>query len=103
MIIFNDAIDISKPVPLSRDIILQFWRIAGEGRGPNIDCSFEKFLKAGFKVINSYYPETYADTELKTEKLVKWNPKNSPECEESLKKNILGGEMCAWGRMPHFE
>ena len=102
LIVFNDAIDISKPVPLPRDIVLQFWRIAGNGRGPNENCDFNKFLEAGFNVVNSFFEETYADTELKMPRLKNWNPKNSPEHDAKYDSQILGGEMCAWGRMPHF-
>lgn len=102
LIIFNDAIDVARDIPLPRDITLQFWRIAGDGRGPHKGCTFDKFLKAGFNVINSFYEETYADTELRMERLSKWNPRSSPEHDGKRAGQILGGEMCAWGRVPHF-
>lgn len=103
MIIFNDAIDIAHPVPLPRDITLQFWRIAGPERGPSEGCTFDKFLEAGFPVINSFFEETYADAYLTTERLSRWNPRYSPSHAEKNSGRILGGEMCAWGRVPHFD
>ena len=76
MMMWNDQIDISRDVPLSRDILIQFWRIAGKGRGPYEGCTFKKFLEKGFDVINASYPYTYFDMEsyMNVEKLSTWTP-----------------------------
>ncbi len=93
MMMWNDQIDVSKDVPISRDILIEFWRIANEGRGPREGCTFEKLLEKGFKVVNAYYPYTYFDIEkyLSAEKLKTWTPFN-----EGYSEQIIGGEACAW-------
>ena len=98
MIMWNDQIDVSKDVPISRDILIQFWRVACPGRGPYEGCSFEDFLKKGFKVINSFYRNTYIDIEkyMDAEKMKTWSPISEPSFPPELKDGIVGGEMCAW-------
>ena len=98
MIMWNEQIDVSKEVPLSRDIILQFWRIAHPGRGPYEGCSFNAFLEKGFKLINSYFPYTYFDlgSYMAPEKMKSWTPFNTPEQSPEYGGQILGGEACAW-------
>lgn len=98
MIMWNDQIDISRDVPLSRDILIQFWRVAGRGRGPYENCSMQGFLENGFKVINSYYPYTYCDFEIymSLEKLSTWTPYTEPKVPEEYKHLMVGGESCAW-------
>ena len=98
MMMWNDQIDVSRPVPLSRDILIQFWRIAAPGRGPYEGCSLEGFLKLGFTVVNAYYPYTYCDLEsyISAEKLKIWTPYRVPEQSPEYAAQILGGECCAW-------
>ncbi len=99
MMMWNDQIDVSKDVPLSRDILIQFWRIANDGRGPCDGCTFNGFLEKGFNVINSYYSYTYVDLEagmLKLDKLKNWTPLNVPEQSEEYAQQVVGAEMCAW-------
>ena len=98
MIMWNDQIDISGDVPLSREILMQFWRIAAPGRGPYEGCSMAKFLEKGFQVINSYYPYTYMemDQHLHEEKLKSWSPLTQPEFSQEYAAGVVGGEMCAW-------
>ena len=98
MMMWNDQIDSSRDVPISRDILLQYWRIAGKGRGPYEGCTFEKLLEKGFKVINSFYPYTYFDLDryLSSEKLKTWTPFTQPEHSPKYSHQILGGEACAW-------
>lgn len=102
MIVWNDGIDISKSPDLPKDIIIQFWRVASEGRGPSKGCNMAKFLEEGFKVINSDYNETYIDLYVSEEKLITWNPQLRPETPDKYKNNILGGEMCAWEAHKHY-
>lgn len=98
MMMWNDQIDVSKDVPLDRDIFIEFWRIAAKGRGPYEGCSLAGFLEKGFKVLNAYYPYTYCDIETyaNLEKLQTWNPNNNPEVPEGYENLVLGGEACAW-------
>lgn len=100
MIMWNDQIDVSKNVPesLSRDILIEFWRIAAPGRGPYEGCTFEKFLEQGFNIVNAYYPYAYFESEESTsaEKLKDWTPFNEPEQSEKYASLVLGGEACAW-------
>ena len=98
MMMWNDQIDVSHDVPLSRDILIQFWRIAAPGRGPYEGCTMEKFLEKGFRVVNAYYPYTYVDLEqyLTPEKMTWWTPYVKPEQSPEYADQILGGETCAW-------
>ena len=103
MIIFNDAIDISKPTKLDKDITIQFWRIAMPSRGPVEGCSMQGFLDQGFSVINSFFPETYMCDYVKEEKLRIWTPLTNPKVENGKENLVLGGELCAWGVHNHFD
>ncbi len=103
MIVWNDAIDISKPTKLDKDITIQFWRVAMEDRGPVEGCSMQGFLDQGFKVINSYFPEAYMCDFVKEENLYKWTPLSNPKVENGKENQILGGEICAWGVHNHFD
>lgn len=102
MMMWNDGIDISQSPNLPRDILIHFWRVAMDTRGPNQGCSLERFLEEGFEVVNSSYLETYIDCYIKEEKLAKWSPFSSLKCDDKYKKQILGGEMCAWEGKKHF-
>ncbi len=99
MIMWNDYIDIARPVDLPRDIIVQFWRIADKAWpiGPRHGCSFAKFAKAGFDVINSHYPEAYLDGFMSDARLANWRPDRRPPLPAGLRRKALGGTMCAWG------
>lgn len=100
MIMFNDQIDISVSPDIPRDIIIQFWRIASPGRGPVDGCTFERFIKEGFRIINSYYPEMYVDEEAyaNADSIRVWTPNKTPDgIASDSDKLILGGEFCAWG------
>ena len=103
LMIWNDWVDISKSPDLPRDILIHFWRIADPNRGPYIGCTPDRFLEEGFTVVNSYYPETYCDTYLEEEKLRTWYPKGRPFGPETDRKNVIGGEICAWGDVDHFD
>ncbi len=103
MIVYNDAIDISKPSKLDKDIIIQFWRIAMEDRGPVEGCSMQGFIDDGYKVINSYFPETYMCDFVNENLLKKWTPLSSPAVKEGTESSILGSEVCAWGIHNHFD
>jgi len=96
MMMWNDQIDVSKEVPISRDIIVECWRVAKEGRGPNKGCSLDKLLDHGFKVINASFENAYFDDEayMSSEKMKTWSPlvKQCGECAQS----IIGAEACAW-------
>jgi hypothetical protein len=99
MMLWNDQIDIAKDyVPLSRDILIQFWRVAGEGRGPWQGCSMAGFLEHGFHVVNSFYRNVYTDLNkfISPEKMECWNPLFNPEVPEGLEHLVVGSEACAW-------
>ena len=98
MMMWNDQIDVSKDVPISREIVIQFWRIAYPGRGPYEGCRFEQFLEKGFSIINAFYQYTYLDIEkyMSPEKMIDWTPFNVPEQSKEYASQILGGEACAW-------
>jgi len=99
---WNDYLDLAKPVSLSRDVLIQFWRIAMAGRGPHRGCTFNKLLAAGFEIVNSYWPEAYLDVCIEDERLARWNPTKTPFSSERLKSQIIGGEMHAWNHREFY-
>lgn len=103
LMIWNDSIDISKSPDLPRDILIHFWRVAVETRGPHDGCSMQRFLEEGFKVVNSFYEELYADEYIVEERFAKWVPSSSPECADKYSGGIVGAEICAWGVRNHFD
>jgi len=97
LIMYNDEIDISKPVSIPKDTIIQFWRIAHRGRGPHKKCSFRKFLEQGFKLIVSPYEYTYIDLEeYANPEKVSWFDFKDYKKTGSLFSGVFGGEACAW-------
>lgn len=96
MIMWNDEVDISKDIPLSRDIIIEYWRISNENRGPRKGCSFNEFLKKGFTVINANFEKSYIDAEAyaNPEKTASYSYKTYPTNDNG--ENIMGAETCAW-------
>lgn len=98
MMMWNDQIDIAGDVPLPRDILIQFWRVAGKGRGPVEGCSMAEFIRKGFTVFNAWYPYAYVDLEdyLSLDTLKSWSPLTAPEHPEGMESAVIGGEMCAW-------
>ncbi len=103
MIVYNDAIDISKPTKLDKDIIIQFWRVAMPQRGPIEGCSMQGFIDQGFQVINSYFPETYMCDFIKEDALRNWHPTANPVVEKGTERSVIGSEVCAWGVHNHFD
>ncbi len=109
MIMWSDQLDADKTEQLPRDILMQFWRTAGRGRGPVHSCTMDEQLKLGHQVINSRYQDTYIDVEsyLSEEKLRQWRWDLRPECDPALAENILGTELCCWeygneAQYPHY-
>ena len=103
LMIWNDSIDISESPDIPRDVLIHFWRVAVETRGPHDGCSMQRFLEEGFTVVNSFYEEVYADDYIVSDRLAKWTPSSNPPVDEKYKKQILGGEICAWGIRNHYD
>lgn len=102
MIIWNDQVDISKSPDIPRDIIVEFWRVAGPHRGPIEGCSMQRFLEEGFDVINANYPDTYIDLYVDYERLKNWNPRLFPANDNNTKGKIIGADFCAWDIFKHY-
>lgn len=98
MILWNDEIDVSAPVPLPKDIIVQYFRIANEYRGPNKGCSYSGFAEQGFSVINSDFTRCYVDMEeyANPEKTSSFCYYEFPSVFERYRNKIIGSEVCAW-------
>lgn len=101
MVIWNDPLDVSRAVCLPKDIRVQYWRIAAPGRGPFEGCTPEKLLEQGFAVVNSDFPNTYADLYLDEEKLLNWHPRAL--AGGGAPGQIEGGEICFWDMHAHYE
>ena len=102
MMMWNDNVDISKNPDLPRDILIEFWRVAAEGRGPVEGCSMQGFVDAGFDVVNADFPNTYLEEYVSFEKLCDWDPLCEPA--EDADGRIKGLEVCLWGgsAVPQF-
>ena len=98
LVMWSEQMDGSKEELLPKDIVMQFWRVAGKGRGPAHSCSMPEQLEKGYKVINSFYPQTYIDVEsyLSEEKLRSWRWDRIPECSAEEAKGLVGTELCCW-------
>ncbi len=98
LVIFNDQLDVSKPLDLPKDIVIQFWRIAAnKNRGPVEGCSYNKFLEQGFKVIASPFEYTYIDAIdfVSPERCSTFDFTDYNDSAE-YNNNLVGGEVCAW-------
>lgn len=96
MIIYNDQLDLSKEVPIDKNILIQFWRVSNENRGPRKGCSMNELLKQGFKVINSAVEICYIDLEeyANPERISDFSYKQYPK--NDYNEDIVGSEVCAW-------
>ena len=97
MILWNDELDVSKPIDIPKDVTVQFWRIANENRGPRKNCSYKKLLQQGFDVICSPFEYLYIDLEeyANPEKTASFDYKAYGNGEEYA-QNVIGCEVCAW-------
>ncbi len=102
LIIANDSLDVSKPLPIPRDILILWWRVPAPGRGPWEGCSMQRFLEEGFDVLNGDYPETYIDLYMRDERLCTWSPVSRPYCPPERRKQVVGGQLFAWEGKAHF-
>ena len=104
MMMWNDNIDISVSPELPRDILIEFWRVAGENRGPREGCSMQRFIDEGFEVVNADYPMTYIDLPeyLTWDKLKTWDLTKFPANSGEKAYQILGAETCAWDVQKHW-
>lgn len=95
---WNDWIDISKPCPLAKDILIYFWRVAMEGRGPTDGCSMQGFLEQGYTVVNAHFQEAYLSNKdyASINSIKDWTPSKRPVTDKKYHAQILGGEACAW-------
>lgn len=98
VMMWNDWVDISKECPLPKDIIMEYWRVADEQRGPYEGCSMQGFLEQGYKVVNANFWDTYINyAQYATEKgLYDWSPLVRPKTDPQYHDMILGGSCCAW-------
>lgn len=102
LIIWNDWIDISKSPDIPRDILIEFWRVAADTRGPHVNCSMQRFLDEGFDVINANFPDTYIDLYVSYENLKGWKYNRSSADDSETKGKIIGADVCAWDVHDHY-
>ena len=102
LIIWNDWIDISKSPDIPRDILIEFWRVAADARGPHVNCSMQRFLDEGFDVINANFPDTYIDLYVSYDNLKEWKYNRVPADDSKTKGKIIGADVCAWDVHDHY-
>lgn len=95
MMMWNDQIDLNRPIAVPRDIVMEFWRVSDKNRGPREGCTYER-LTENFSVINAYYFTNYIDCEnyANLEKASTYNYLEYPKTKHT--ENVKGGEICAW-------
>ena len=99
MIMWSDQLEKNRIPNLPKDIILQFWAVLGDGRGPVEGTTMNDQLNFGYNIINSNFSDLYCDLEeyMSSAAFADWKWDKSPECNKALaKKQILGSELCAW-------
>ena len=99
LVMWSDQLDCTRSAPLPKDILMQFWRVAAKDRGPHENCSMNGQLAMGYKLINSYYNETYCESEygFKPKQFQYWDWRREPTCSPAYTSQLLGSELCAWG------
>ncbi|MBI3948577.1 MAG: beta-N-acetylhexosaminidase [Armatimonadetes bacterium] len=103
LMMWSDPIDIASPHDLSTEILVHFFRIANVNWGPRRHCSYDKLLKAGFEVVNSHWPDTYANEAPFSERnLAEWHPALRPYVPPGLEHRVAGATLCAWGGPESF-
>ena len=97
LMLWNDALDVSKPVDIPKDCVVQFWRIANEHRGPRAGCTYRKLLQQGFEVICSPFEYCYVnkDDYATPEKTASFSYRQYGD-GVGYKKQVIGCEVCAW-------
>lgn len=97
MIMWNDEIDLTREVPLPKDVVVQYWQTAAPGRGPWQGATYRGYMERGFKVINSAVAFEYINDP------VYFNPErasgfvwNETPDPGEFKSMVLGAESCAW-------
>lgn len=95
-IYWNDQIDSSESPDLPSDALIQFWRVAGEGRGPVEGCRLDRFLEEGFEVVNSYVYAAYINAWVTEAYLLGWAPRRRPSVPDERADQVIGGELLAW-------
>ena len=95
MMMWNDQIDLNRPLAVPQDILMEFWRIADKNRGPAKGCTYER-LTESFRVINADFSRNYVDCEgyAGPENTGSYKYLTYPAAART--ENVLGGEACAW-------
>lgn len=96
LMLWNDQIDIAEAPDVPRDALVQFWRVAGKGRGPVEGCSLERFLEEEFEVVNSDVYAAYVNGWISEEYLLGWEPRSRPSIPDDRAEQVIGGELLAW-------
>jgi hypothetical protein len=94
---WNENIAIGDSPDLPRDILIQFWRVAHRGWGPRKGVNMQRFAREGFRIVNSFYPDTYLDFYAKDERMFAWHPQSNFRFPRALRPQVIGSEACAWG------
>ncbi|WP_306061579.1 family 20 glycosylhydrolase [Natronococcus wangiae] len=96
LMLWNDQIDVAGSPDIPRDALVQFWRVAGKGRGPVEGCSLERFLEEEFEVVNSYVYAAYVNGWISEEYVLGWEPRSRPSVPDARSEQVIGGELLAW-------
>lgn len=101
LIVSNDNLDIEhlQPGEVPTDLLIFWWAVP---RRYPPTYTMEKFLQAGFEVLNCAYEDCYIDLYMTQEKLADWNPLVRPLCPPEYTAQVAGGCLCAWEGQEHF-
>lgn len=92
LIMWSEQIDAVKPSGISREVLMQFWRVAAKNRGPSAGSTLDNQIDMWYNIINSYYLETYIDIPLymNARAFEHW------EINKQKTDKIIGSEVVAW-------
>lgn len=95
MMVWNDQLDVFKPIDIPKDTVIYFWRGDLITKEAGV---FQALLDQGFEVVNAHYPYTYLDMEgeMDGKNIAEWTTRTEFLEKDELRGNILGGMMSAW-------
>ncbi|MBO7762573.1 MAG: family 20 glycosylhydrolase [Clostridia bacterium] len=95
MIKWNEQDELGMPLPLPKDVIIEYWKPkdpgAVETAPEKLEAEKQLLRDGGFSLINAHYYYTYVDfaSYMTAEKMNAWSPAAEGE-------SMMGGETCAW-------
>lgn len=98
-IIWNDQLEVGKPINLPKDIIVEYWynHMIVDDNGTLEPGVYQLLLDQGFTTINALGRNGYTTPNCMKETDIRiWDTHDEIVGNEKVSGNILGGETCSW-------